>query len=247
MSFLRLYVRVLENLGPDRRLGWLLAIANVALAMALFAEPVLFGRVVDTLTRAAANDGSAWAGLWRLLLLWIGFGLFTIVCGTLVALYADRLAHRRRLAVLTDYFEHVLQLPMVYHGQVHSGRLMKIMLQGTDALWALWLSFFREHFAAFVALLILLPLSLVLNWRLALLLMALCAIFAVLTSIVMRKTQEMQSSVERHYSDLAERASDALSNVALVQGFARVEAEVWCDKADGVKTIVGTATALDLA
>jgi ATP-binding cassette subfamily B protein len=47
-----------------------------------------------------------------------------------------------------------------------------------------------------------------------------------LTAIVIRKTEHMQKAVERHYSDLAERASDALGNVALVQGFARVEAEV---------------------
>ena len=36
----------------------------------------------------------------------------------------------------------------------------------------------------------------------------------------------MQTSVEEHYSALAERASDTLGNVALVQSFARVEAEV---------------------
>ena len=225
MNFLRLYRRVLQNLGPDSRLGWLLAFANVALAMAQFAEPVLFGRVVDTFTRAP-SDPSAWSGLWQLLTLWVGFGLFTIVCGTLVALYADRLAHRRRLAVLTDYFEHVLQLPMVFHGQVHSGRLMKIMLQGTDALWALWLSFFRDHMAAFVSLLILIPLALWINWQLAILLIALCVLFAALTALVLRKTETLQRSVQDQHSDLAERASDALGNIALVQSFARVESEV---------------------
>lgn len=225
MNFLRLYRRVLQNLGPDSRLGWLLAFANVALAMAQFAEPVLFGRVVDTFTRAP-SDPSAWSGLWQLLTLWVGFGLFTIVCGTLVALYADRLAHRRRLAVLTDYFEHVLQLPMVFHGQVHSGRLMKIMLQGTDALWALWLSFFRDHMAAFVSLMILMPLALWINWQLAILLIALCVLFAALTALVLRKTETLQRSVQDQHSDLAERASDALGNIALVQSFARVESEV---------------------
>jgi ATP-binding cassette subfamily B protein len=91
--------------------------------------------------------------------------MFTIVCGTLIALVADRLAHRRRLAVLSSYFEHVLQLPLAYHGETHSGRLMKIMLQGTDALWAFWLGFFREHLAAFVSLLLLVPLTLLINWR----------------------------------------------------------------------------------
>jgi ATP-binding cassette subfamily B protein len=44
--------------------------------------------------------------------------------------------------------------------------------------------------------------------------------------MVVRKTQSMQSAVEGHYSDLAARASDALGNVALVQSFARIEAEV---------------------
>jgi glucan exporter ATP-binding protein len=48
----------------------------------------------------------------------------------------------------------------------------------------------------------------------------------VLTTLVVRKTYGMQSEVEAHYSDLSARASDALGNVALVQSFVRVDAEV---------------------
>jgi ATP-binding cassette subfamily B protein len=227
MKLIRLYGRVLALLGPEAGLGWLLAFANVALAAAQFAEPVLFGRIVDTLA-SAQKDGSSlsFESLVPLLAAWAGFGLFTILCGVFVALHADRLSHRRRQAVLTEYFEHVMELPLAYHGGSHSGRLMKVMLTGTDSLWGLWLSFFRENFAAVVSLVVLVPLSLYLNWRLALLLIGLCAVFTLLTSYVLRKTGEMQASVEKYYSDLAERASDALGNVALVQSFARVEAEV---------------------
>ena len=225
MDFLRLYGRVLEMLGSDSRLGWTLALGNVALAVAQFAEPVLFGRVINILAQAQGASAD-WSGLWLLLLVWVGFGIFTILSGTLIALYADRLAHRRRLAVLTDYFEHVLQLPLAYHGGVHSGRLMKTMLQGTDALWALWLFFFRENLAAFVSLFVLLPLALFINWRLAILLFVLCVVFSVLMAVVVRKTESLQSTVQSHHSDLAERASDALGNIALVQSFARVEHEV---------------------
>jgi ATP-binding cassette subfamily B protein len=227
MKLIRLYARVLALLGPEQNLAWMLGCANVALAAGQFAEPVLFGRVVDTLAKAQSADAPPiWSKLISLLLIWVGFGIFNILCGTLVALYADRLAHRRRHAVLTGYFEHVLELPLAFHGDIHSGRLMKVMLQGTDALWSLWIAFFRDHLAAFVSFLVLLPLSLVLNWRLGLLLMALCAIFAGLTAFVLRKTESMQGSVEQHYSELAERASDTLGNVALVHSFARVEAEV---------------------
>ena len=227
MSFIRLYARVLRQLGEDSRLGWVLALGNVALALALFAEPVLFGRVINVLAGAQNDPAMAdWTRLWSLLIIWVGFGLFSIVCGTLVALYADRLSHRRRLAVLTSYFEHVLQLPLAYHGEVHSGRLMKSMLQGTDALWAFWLGFFREYLAAFASLVILVPLALAINWRLAILLIVLCVVFASLTALVLRKTETLQRTVQAHHSDLAERATDALGNIALVQSFARVESEV---------------------
>ena len=227
MTLVRLYIRVLALLGPEARLGWFLALANLALAAAQFAEPVLFGKIIDALTGAQKTESSVtFLTLTPLLVAWVGFGLFNIGCGVVVALYADRLAHRRRHAVLTDYFEHVLQLPLAYHGGAHSGRLLKVLLAGTDALWNLWLSFFREHFAGVISLLILIPLSLYLNWRLALLLIALCVIFAVLTSLILRKTGAMQSAVEQYYSDLAERASDTLGNVALVQSYARIEAEV---------------------
>src|SRR5712672_724733 len=226
MSLLRLYTRVLHLLGKEARLGWILAGANLLLAGAQFAEPVLFGRIVDVLSGNPSTGPLASSLAWPLLGAWVAFGLFTILCGAAVALNADKLAHRQRQAVLTSYFEHIMQLPLTFHTGTHSGRLMKVMLNGTDSLWRLWLGFFREHFAAIMSLVVLLPLALYINWRLAILLFVLCVVFTVLTTLVVRKTYGMQSEVEAHYSDLSARASDALGNVALVQSFVRIQAEV---------------------
>jgi ATP-binding cassette subfamily B protein len=242
MSFLRLYARVFEMLGPEKRLGVFLAIANIALAVAQFAEPVLFGRIIDALVTAQANRNvPVIANLLPLLGAWAAFGIFTIAAGVTLALHADRLAHRRRLGIITSYFEHVLRLPLAYHGGIHSGRLMKVMLQGADALWGLWLSFFRDHFAAFIALLVLLPIAVFLNWRLGILLVGLLIVFAVLISYVLRQTESLQRGVERYHSDLAERASDALGNVALIQSFARVGAEVY-----GIKDVADRVMAAQI-
>src|SRR6202034_4210225 len=204
-----------------------LALANIALAVAQFVEPLLFGHIIDGLSGALPGD--PWAAarvLAPLIGAWVGFGLFIIVAAALVAWFADRLAHRRRNLALPDFCDHVLQLPLAYHAGAHSGRQLKVMLTGTDTLWWLWVSFFREHFAAFVFICVLLPTTLVLNWRLALPLFVLCVAFSALTLLVMHKADAMQRAVEQHYSDLAETASDALGNVALVQSFARVELEV---------------------
>src|SRR3569833_488966 len=144
MSLIRLYTRVLQQLGKEARLGWILALANLALAAAQFAEPVLFGRIVDAL-----SGGTASASAWPLLATWAAFGLFTIVSGAAGSLHADRLAHRQRQAVLTSYFEHILQLPLTFHSGTHSGRLMKVMLNGGCAVAALGIAvpraFRRDH------------------------------------------------------------------------------------------------------
>jgi ATP-binding cassette subfamily B protein len=227
MSILRLYARVLGLLGPQIRLGWILALANVLLAAAQFAEPVLFGRIIDALAHAqGGGPGLSWREIVPLVAAWVGFGLFMIACGAMVALYADRLAHWRRQAVLTEFFGRVLQLPLSFHGVTHSGRLMKVMLSGTDTLWGLWLGFFREDLVALVSILVLMPMSLYLNWRMGVLLIGLSLIFVTLNIWVLRRTQALQKSVEGYYSDLAEHASDTLGNVALVQSFTRVELEV---------------------
>ncbi|MCP8940537.1 glucan ABC transporter ATP-binding protein/ permease [Alsobacter sp. SYSU M60028] len=226
MNLVRLYLRVLRQLGPEARLGVVLAVANVLLAIAQFAEPVLFGRIVDLLSRAQATGVQPrWGDLLPLASAWVGFGLFTIGGGVLVALHADRLSHRRRLAIVADFFEHVLTLPLSFHATTHSGRVLKVMLDGAAGIQGLLLSFFREHFASFVALVVLLPLTVFINWRLGLMLVLLLAVFTTLTTLVLRKTETMQGSVEVYNSSLAEHASDALGNVPVIQSFTRIEQE----------------------
>ncbi|BBK38189.1 beta-(1--_2)glucan export ATP-binding/permease protein NdvA [Allostella sp. ATCC 35155] len=227
MTFFTVYRRVLGLLAPERRIVLWLAAANLVLATLPFLEPLLFGKVVDTL---AASGGRAPADVWAdaivLLGIWGLVGVGGIVANMLVALHADRLAHRNRLAAMRNFFEHVLQLSVAFHTRTHSGRLLKIMLQGSDHLFGLWLAFFREHLATFVSLIVLLPLALWLNWRLGLLLVGLIVVFCSLTVFVVRRAEAAQTEVESQHSELAERTGDALANVLLIQSFVRLAAEV---------------------
>lgn len=226
MSVLSIYARVLGLLRPQARLVMILVVANLALAVAQFAEPLLFGRIIDRMTRAQApGETLTWGDLLPLVAAWAAFGIFSIGGAILVGLNADRLAHRRRLAVMSDYFDHVLNLPLTFHTNVHSGRLLKTMLDGGAAMFGLWLSFFRENCASFVALFILLPATLLVNWRLGALLMVLVAVFYFATSFVLRRTEHLQGLVERYNSSLAEHASDTLGNIPVVQSFTRIESE----------------------
>ncbi|MCW8086161.1 glucan ABC transporter ATP-binding protein/ permease [Roseococcus sp. MDT2-1-1] len=226
MEFFRLYWRVLAQLKGDRWVAMGLSASAIALAGLQFLEPVLFGRVVDLLSRAdRIPEEVVWTESFVLLGVWGAVGISGIVANVAVALLSDRMAHRNRLSVMSRYFQHVLALPLEFHGDVQSGRLMKVMLRGTDNLFGIWLSFFREHLTTLVSMLVLLPLTLVLNWRLGLMLIGLVVVFTILTTLVISKTQRAQERVEGLHTELAGNVQDALANVVVVQSFTRLSSE----------------------
>ena len=59
MSVLKIYARVLGLLRPQARLAIILVGANLSLAIAQFAEPLLFGRIIDRMTQAQAPGPDA--------------------------------------------------------------------------------------------------------------------------------------------------------------------------------------------
>ena len=220
MSLLQVYFRVIALLGPEKRLASLLAAANLGIAGVLLVEPWLFGRVVDSLVKQSHGDA------WRYIELWAAFGLLGIAAGVWVSLQADRLAHRRRLGVITQFFEHAVGLPLAFHGEHHTGRLLRIMHSGSNSLFTIWLGFLREHLATLLSILVMLPLALSINWKLALLMTGLMVSFASFNALAMRRTDQAQRKVEKLHQEIAARTGDVLSNAQVVQSFTRHEAEV---------------------
>ena len=226
MMFLRTYLRALGTLRQHARVAAMLVLANLVVAGLQFVDPLLFGRVIELLTR---SSGMTTEALWQeggtLLGIWAAVGIAGIAASIVSTLHAERMAHRMRLMAMSRYFGHVLHLPPEFHGDAHSGRLVKTMIGGADSLFWLWLSFFRDQLATFVAALVLLPLTVFLNWRLALVLIALTLLFCIATVLVITHTEEGQARAQRWQIQLAGTAQDALANVIVMQSFTRLAAE----------------------
>ncbi len=216
-SLLSTYGRALGMLRDERGTVAVLVAANLALGLIQLAEPILFGSVVDAL----GNGGP----VFRLIGLWAVLGLGGIAAGVAVSLQADRLAHRRRTAAMAQAFERAITLPLSYHAGAGTGRIVRTMLAGTDALFMIWLSFFREHLAAIVGIACLIPTALYMNARLAGLLGGLAVIYVVVNLVVVRRTQAGQTAVERHHQEVFGRVGDVIGNVSVVQSYARLASE----------------------
>ena len=226
MHFLKVYGRAIGLLRPDWRIAMLLALANLAIAGVAFVDPILFGQVIDLISHAASIPGDQlWDRATELLVPWAAVGLGSIVASMAVALLADRMAHRARKREMGQFFSHALNLPPAFHGATHSGALMRIFQSGAETLFGLWLGFFRDQLVTFVSILVLLPLTLFLNWRLALALIVLVVLFCALTTLVIVRTEGKQKAAEHFHNKLAATAQDALANVTLVQAFTRLAAE----------------------
>jgi ATP-binding cassette subfamily B protein len=218
MSTWDIYKRAMAMLVVERRQTVGIVICGVALGVVPIAEQVLLARVVDAL--ALGKGAFPIIGLWAVL------GLIGIIAGVIVAVMADRLAHRRRLAALGQAFEHAIVLPIGYHAEKGSGTVVRTILAGTDALFWNWLSFLREQFVAFVGLVVLIPTAVYMNAMMALILAALAAIYVLANVYVARRTSKDQATVEQYHNNVYGRVGDVLGNVTVVQSYARFASEM---------------------
>ena len=218
MSTWDIYKRAMAMLVVERRQTVSIVICGVALGVVPIAEQVLLARVVDAL--ALGKAAFPIIGLWAVL------GFIGIIAGVIVAVMADRLAHRRRLAALGQAFEHAIVLPISYHAEKGSGAVVRTILAGTDALFWNWLSFLREQFVAFVGLVVLIPTAVYMNAMMALILAALAAIYVLANVYVARRTSKDQAAVEQYHNNVYGRVGDVLGNVTVVQSYARFASEM---------------------
>jgi ATP-binding cassette, subfamily B, beta-glucan exporter len=212
------YNRAVALLATERIVSIWLVAAGIAVAIVQLAEPVLFGGVVDALSQGR--------GAFTIIGLWAALGLFGILASVVVAVAADRLAHRRRLAAMGDAFERAITLPISYHAERGSGAVVRTILSGTDCLFWLWLGFMREHLTAIVGVVLLVPTAITMDGRMAVILGLLAVVYLALNMIVVHKTSDGQAAVERYHNRVFGRVGDVLGNVTVVQSYTRLGDEM---------------------
>lgn len=217
MSLLEVYWRALRYLAADGRKVALICAANVVLAIVTIAEPILFGRIIDAIAGKSEVVPT--------MALWASFGAFNIIAFVLVARGADRLAHARRGEVLCQSFERVITMPLAWHQQRGTSHSLHTLLRAVDSLFTLWLEFMRTHLSTAVALVLLVPTAFAMDVRMSMVLVVLGILYVMIGRVVMRKTKEGQSTVERHHHKVFSHVSDSVSNVAVLQSYNRVGQE----------------------
>ncbi|WP_294392033.1 ATP-binding cassette domain-containing protein [uncultured Sphingomonas sp.] len=212
------FLRSMALLRPERGKALALVGSGALVALLQVIEPVLFGKAVNGLTSGAST--------FRFIAAWCAISVCSFLAGMVISLGADRMAHRRRLAAMSSFVEHLLALPPAFHTEARSGRLMRIMISGCENLFGLWLPLLRDQIINGVILCALLPVAALTNWRLALVLVTLMVAYTAINVLVMRRTSTGQAQVENQFTDLSGQLGDLFGNVSVLQSFLAVPGEL---------------------
>lgn len=217
MSLFKIYWRAMEYLAAEKAATITMCVASVLVALVMLAEPILFGRVIQ----AISDKGD----IVTQLAMWAALGAFNIIAAVFVARGADRLAHRRRLGVMINSYERIITMPLAWHQKRGTSNALHTLIRATDSLFTLWLEFMRQHLTTVVALVALIPVAMSMDLRMSMVLIVLGVIYVMIGQLVMRKTKDGQSAVEKHHHKLFEHVSDTISNVSVVQSYNRIASE----------------------
>ena len=217
MEIITIYRRSLSLLRNEKILVTLLVIAGIGVAAVQLLEPILFGHVIDALTKEN--------GFGRYLTFWGGLGIFNAIVSIFLAVMADRLAHRLRLGAMGETFEKTIGLPYSFHSKTGSGKVVRAILAGADQVFHIFLSFLREHLSAVVGVIVLVPTAFSMDHRLAGVLFGLAFIYTLCNWFVIINTHHKQALIETRHQELAGRLVDVMGNVSVIRSFTRIGIE----------------------
>jgi len=195
----------------------MVVLANVVLAAITIEQFSLFGQIIDAMSSQQAVR--------PILVKWAALAAFSAVAFVVVAREADRLAHGRRAALLTEAFGRIISMPLSWHSQRGTSNALHTLLRACETLFSLWLEFMRNHLSAAVGILLLIPTAISMDIRLSGVLVVLGIFYWLIGRLVMSRTKDGQTSVENHYHTVFSHVSDSISNVSVLHSYNRIEAE----------------------
>ena len=233
MSLFKTYTRAVSYLMTEKKTVFIICAANIAMAAIQVFIPKIFGWIVDDLSSTAQavsqgttfSAGDAFTNVIPYLALWTGLGMFSIIATVMVDRGADRLAHRRRLGVLSEAYQRIINMPLSWHQKIGTSNALHTMLRACESMFTMWLEFMRQHLASMIQLVILLTVAIWTDYRLSIVLVSLGIIYVMIARLVMSKTKNGQESVEKYHLELFEHVTDSISNVSVVQSYNRGDEE----------------------
>ncbi|NDK08438.1 ATP-binding cassette domain-containing protein [Candidatus Gracilibacteria bacterium] len=214
---IRIILRVINLLKTEKKIIYTLVSMNFIFAVLVLVEPVIYGKIIDTLINFSKQQN--YELLYKNILFWVVVGLSIIVVKLFFSIISDRLGHRQLHRNYMNFFNHVLNLSFRFHSNSASGKLVKKITKGGDSIFMVGLEIFRRVLFNIFIIIILAPLMIYFNLKLGLFVVAFGFILGGIAFYLAIKTFKRQDEIEQYYTEISSLFGDAFSNISIVKSF----------------------------
>lgn len=215
----KIIYRVLSLLKDRKLTAVFLSIANFLFAILILIEPIFFKNIIDIFVEYTPQSKDQINNVFPILFMWLFVWLTVIILRLYVSIAADRLWHQEFNKIIIKSFSHILELSMKYHTNSNSWELVKKLVRWIDCIFYSQLDIFRRLMPDIFTIVILIPLVLILNWKLWLFVIILWTIAVTIWIFSSNKTFSKQDQVEKYYTEASSLYSDTFSNIQTVKSF----------------------------
>lgn len=210
---MKTYLRTLNFLKTQK----IRTITIIGLAFALsilsLLEPFFFKEIIDSLTIDKGDSIS------KLFLIWGVIVLANILIQTSSAYLSSFTAHRIYCDLWKNSLDKILNLSVNFFQGSKVGSIMRNFERGIDNVYYVHLEFFRHILASLFIIIILVPVLIFLNFKMALLILLTVPLLALFVSFGVKKAIKTQKIADEKWSSLSGLAYDSASNISLIQSF----------------------------
>lgn len=189
-------------------------------ALALAAEPVIYGRIVDIVIQTAQTDTSR---IFHLLLPLIGLWAVAALLGSLTKELSQTMSWKGAHHVLRDFtkrsFEKILTWDPDRFSRISLGALSKRFDRAWDASWTFSARTLTDIVPTAITFVIFLVVGLVLDWRMALISLVGVPILSSVTYIAYRYADQNQDKLNEAWDEAARRLSESVQSIMPIKAF----------------------------
>lgn len=202
-----------QELRKKRRSIFIVTSAAVFSSSISAVIPFLYGRLTDI----ALNRRGEIKLMASILLLWLLLDILQALANRWTWRVSSRLAFQIWGGMLTDAASHLLELPLAFHRERKMGQLLTKLDRGIERSWNTFENVVFSLAPNLIALFVALILSFFIEWRMALLLLAIIAVYSLVSLKLIQPIIKIEPQEHRAWERAYHRLWESVLNVETVK------------------------------
>jgi len=199
--------------GLTTLFGILMVVANIL-------EPVIYGRIIDEITRSVSDRvsaASAFQAIVPLLIVWAGLFIAGAVSSGL-RMYLSWIAGNRVINnFASKIYERILRLGIRWHNDSKPGDLMRRFDRAWNGLWQLQLVIFRSLIPSTLTFVLVLVIGFWLNWKLTVVALIPVPIAFLIGFISFKRLEKRQKKINKSWEKIFTHVNDHIVNILSIK------------------------------